>query len=1006
MTGHHLNILNGLGILSGLDRYEGDLLKGSDDRLILQGALDLVDGGGEGLSEDMLIELGIQDGIEGLSQELRGRGGFLRQRLHGATFDRMTENLLFDDHGRRGALGALFNIGAEGVKRISAEVALSVLNDAVSGKKGRLTTLKESLEAVSDGSPYDPIIDAFVDGRIPGVAISIGSSDAVGSSADVLRDAGYISVNDGLSERANLDFLGIDDGLGRMEGMGDAFRFSLELSEAAGGPDRIRIVMVTDDPAIAMASSSMGFATVHSPDGLTEVEEAFLLGCAKDILGGRVVREASELLTDEGSKPSLENLISDALLGSRIVTEIALMRLDAMGSRNDILHYPETGYGLPTFTAWRGETEITVAYGAELLRTMLEDLAESGGLEEALQAGEVAMYACELIEALRYLQRPELYSQEGRGFIPDRVLRELGLSFVDDSIPGCALMMGRPAGGDFIRAMVRDCQNKGMLVIVADEAERMLRESGVKTGWDRMLYPVGDCTSIVHAVNFALRAALSFGNVAPGDRGRLSAYLEKRPKVVVLHMGPLDPIRSALAFAAIMHKAVIVSDHPVPEVPDLLEMRKEPVSMVQKAMEMRGIMVQSSGVDVPVAYGPAFEGEVIRKPDSRIEMGGGRSVSFELLVNRDEDEVKDGTVTLVGDDLDALPAGGTSPFALLIEVYGKRMEPDFEAVLERRVHQFLNYAEGLWHTGQRDLNWIRVSNEAYDAGLRLTHIGDVLVDRLKNEFGGIISRVQVTIVTDGQEVDRILEEARSVYRERDDRMAGLKDSSVDVFYTCTLCQSFAPDHVCIISPERLGLCGAINWLDAKASNRISSHGPNQPIDKGRPIDEAKGEWEGLNDIVSGLSNSKVERVCMYSLMDAPMTSCGCFEAIVAMSSDMQSVVIVDREYTGMTPVGMRFSTLAGSIGGGRQTPGFMGIGRKYITSDKFLAAEGGLARVAWMPKGLKERLGDEIRALSLQIGEPDLLEKIADETVCEDAAGLLEWMQKVGHPALGMPPLL
>ncbi len=949
--------------------------------------------------------LGIEDGETGLSEELQGRGLLLCQRLNGSIVERMDDNLLLGEHARAGELGGLFDIGAEAVRNISSEIALSVLNDAVSDSKGRLAVLKESLEAVSDGGPYNPIIDAFIDGRVRGVSVTLGSSDAVGSDAEALVDAGYIPLSDQLS-RGEAEVLGLEGGLWRLDGIGETMRFLLELSQAAGGPDKVKVSIVTDETAIAVAMASMGFTVVHRTNGLGPLQDGFLRGCSKDILGGRIVQDPSELLIDAVSEPTLQELIDDALLGARIVSEIALMRLDAVSSQNDVLHYPETGYGLPAFTAWKGEKDFKVSYGADLLRSMLKDVAGSGGLEEALQAGEVAMYACELIEALKYLRRPESASQEGQGFIPDRVLRELGLSFVDDTIPGCALMMGRPPNNEYIRTMVRECQNKGLLVIVADEAGRMLKDSGVRTGWDRMLYPVGDCTSIVHAINFALRAALSFGNVAPGDRERLGAYLEKRPKVVVLHMGPLDPIRSALAFAAIMHKAVIVSDLPVPEVPDLLERRDEPVSMIQKAMEMRGIMVQSSGVDVPVAYGPAFEGELIRRPDSRIEMGGGRSVSFELLVTREEDRVRDGAVTLIGEDLDGLTAGGTSPFALLIEVYGKKMELDFEAVLERRVHQFLNYAEGLWHAGQRDLNWIRFSNEAYDAGLRLTHIGDILVDRLKNEFGGIISRVQVTIVTDGHEVERILEEARTVYSERDDRMAGLKDSSVDVFYTCTLCQSFAPDHVCIISPERLGLCGAINWLDAKASNRISSHGPNQPIDKGVPIDEEKGEWEGLNDIVSGLSNSKVERVCMYSLMDAPMTSCGCFEAIVAMSSDMQAVVIVDREFTGMTPVGMKFSTLAGSIGGGRQTPGFMGIGRKYITSDKFLAAEGGLARVAWMPKGLKERLGDEIRALGLRIGEPDLLDKIADETVCEDAAGLFEYMQRVGHPALGMPPLL
>ncbi|MCL2786647.1 MAG: hypothetical protein FWD81_05470, partial [Methanomassiliicoccaceae archaeon] len=238
------------------------------------------------------------------------------------------------------------------------------------------------------------------------------------------------------------------------------------------------------------------------------------------------------------------------------------------------------------------------------------------------------------------------------------------------------------------------------------------------------------------------------------------------------------------------------------------------------------------------------------------------------------------------------------------------------------------------------------------------------------------------------------------------RLRGLTDDSVDVFYTCTMCQSFAPDHVCIVAPERLGLCGAINWLDAKASNGLSPNGPNAPVAKGDVLSGDKGEWKGTNDIVRMQSHGNIERMCMYSLMDSPMTSCGCFEVIVAMTADMQAVVLVDRDHTGMTPVGMKFSTLAGSIGGGRQTPGFMGIGKRYITSRKFIAAEGGLVRVAWMPKRLKESLADDIRRIGASMGAPDLYDKIADETVTEDAEGLMTWMAEKGHPAATMPPLM
>ena len=389
-----------------------------------------------------------------------------------------------------------------------------------------------------------------------------------------------------------------------------------------------------------------------------------------------------------------------------------------------------------------------------------------------------------------------------------------------------------------------------------------------------------------------------------------------------------------------------------------------------------------------------------------MEAGGTKSESFELLVKKNEKDVEDNKITVVGKDIDKFAKGETIPLGILVHIYGKDAQSDLEPVIERNIHHFLNYAEGIWHAGQRDSNWIRISDAAKESGFRLEHLGKILIHKIKEEFGKVVTRIQVTIITDPAEVSKQHKEAKKVYDARDERIRGLTDDSVDVFYTCTMCQSFAPDHVCIVAPERLGLCGAINWLDAKASNELSPNGPNAPISKGDAINATKGEWKGTNDIVRAQSHGNVERMCMYSLMDSPMTSCGCFEVIVAMTVDMQAVVLADRDHTGMTPVGMKFSTLAGSIGGGRQTPGFMGIGRKYITSKKFIAAEGGIARIAWMPKRLKESLADDIKKISKEKGIPDLYDKIADETITEDAEGLMAWMAEKEHPALSMPPLI
>lgn len=710
--------------------------------------------------------------------------------------------------------------------------------------------------------------------------------------------------------------------------------------------------------------------------------------------------DVKELLTTF-DKIDASRLVSMATSGSKNIIALAkklLSKAIEKHGKDTLLAYPETGYGLPLIHGWKGMIDVTLGDAKDFINSL--ETPEPKGLEDGFVAGENTMYAADVIEALRYLDG------KGDGFVPDRTLRELGLSLVDETIPGAVLFLGGIKGDADFPKMIKDCQSKGMIILASGEYPEMLKDADIATGLDRMLYPLGTFTGTVHALNFAVRAALTFGGVQAGDRERLKEYLSRRPKVVVVQTGPLTCLDAAFAFAALMHSASIVSDQDLPEIPKAVAVRKDHKDMVQAGIEERGIIVTLQPMDLPVGYGPAFEGELIRKPDTYVETGGNKSRSFELLVSRKENEVNDGSVTLIGNDIDSFQKGANIPLGLIIEVYGKEMQPDLEAVMERHIHHFMNFAEGVWHAGQRNSNWIRISDKAKNSGLTLKDLGKILVHKTKEEFGKVVTRVQAIVITDEKVLEERLAEAVKIYDARDERMKGLKDDLVDTFYTCTMCQSFAPDHVCIVTPERLGLCGAINWLDAKASNELSPNGPNRPFSKGNIISIEKGESEGVNDIVSSNSHGTIERMCLYSLMDSPMTSCGCFEVIVAMTGDMQSVILVDREYTGMTPIGMKFSSLAGSIGGGRQTPGFMGIGKKYITSEKFIAAEGGIERISWMPKHLKESIEKEFRKRSEEMGMPDLLDRIADETITEDAEGLMDWMERAEHPAFNMDPLI
>lgn len=694
-------------------------------------------------------------------------------------------------------------------------------------------------------------------------------------------------------------------------------------------------------------------------------------------------------------------LLSMAADGSNAIVDMAKGLVDdamATHGADAELVYPETGYGLPAIFAWKGIENLTL----EKAKGFLDSLPTAGesSVEDGMVAGENAMYAADIIEAIAYL------NGKGNGFIPDRVLRALGLPLVDDTIPGAVVFLGGHVSGEDVSAMIRSVQGKGMVAIASGDYPALIQRQGIEMGLDRMLYPVGMFTGTVHALNFAVRAALTFGNVAGGDAEKLSDYLKKRPKVFVIQTGPLCALDAAFAFSALKHSACIVTDQNLPEIPGAVKVCKDHLSSIQTGIEERGIVINVEPIELPVPYGPSFEGELIRKPDTYVEAGGTRSTAFEVLLSKDEDSIEDGSIKMIGKEIDDFEAGSIIPLAMIVEVYGKDMHDDLEPVIERRFHSSINFAQGVWHAGQRDSDWVRISNKAKEAGFKLADLGKILVHKVKEEFGGIATRVQATIITDESEIQRRMPEAKEAYDRRDERMKGLKDDLVDDFYTCTMCQSFAPAHICIVSPERIGLCGAINWLDAKAGHEISPNGPNQPLKKEDAIDIDKGEFRGINDMISSASHGDIERICMYSLMDAPMTSCGCFEVIAAMTVDMQAVVLVDRDFPGMTPVGMKFSTLAGSIGGGRQTPGFMGIGRKYITSEKFISAEGGIARIAWMPKHLKDLIKEQFQRRCEDIGMPDLWNKIADETITDDAEGLMAWMAQVEHPALTMDPLL
>ena len=701
---------------------------------------------------------------------------------------------------------------------------------------------------------------------------------------------------------------------------------------------------------------------------------------------------------------------------------------------NEPVGFPNTAYYLP------------VIYG--ILGIKVEKLADMEGvlrrcrrilpppvrenhplpyLGPALDAGMATFFAEEVIEAIRYLETPNFYTKMEDptpdnlwlGAADDVILRKRGVEFVDGTAPGFAAILGAAPTKEIAVQIATELQQKNLYVFMSAENDgvrfsEQLIEAGVQVGWPTRLVSFGpDVTATVFAMGFATRVALSFGGVEPGNYRKVLIYNKDRTFAFAMPMGYVTDEWYANAAGAINFGFPTIADTPIPEVlPTGVTTYEHVVSnvphanIVARAIEVRGLKVQVTKVPVPVAYGPAFEGERVRGDDIYLETGGGYTHMVEWITSKGMDEVIDGKVEVIGPEITDVPPGSKLPLAIVVEVAGRQMQDDYEPILERQVHHLINYAQGVMHIGQRDIAWMRVSKNAVEKGFRLEHIGKIMHAKLHQDFGRIFDKLQVKIYSNDQDVSTMLAKAKTVYAIRDARIEGMTDETTDIYYSCLLCQSFAPSHVCVVSPERTGLCGSYNWMDCKASNEINPTGPNQPVPKGETLDARLGQWKGVNDFVFKASRGKVDHYNFYSIMNDPMTTCGCMECIAAILPICNGVMTVNRDFSGMTPCGMKFTTLAGTIGGGITTPGFVGHSKYNIAQRKFLMAEGGIKRLVWMPTSLKKEIAVRFNARALELGIPDLMDRIADETVGTTEEEILPFLTEKNHPAITMDPLM
>ena len=558
---------------------------------------------------------------------------------------------------------------------------------------------------------------------------------------------------------------------------------------------------------------------------------------------------------------------NDAVYG---LTEGAINAAIEQHGADKAISFPNTAYSLPCYYAVTGVKVGTLGELKEALGVVKTLMTREMRTHDIFMSGVATALCAEFIEVLKYIDGATPYEEPCYGHLADAVIRELGVPLVTGDIPGVAVILGKAPTTEDAVALVKSYQAQGILVTLVGDVIDQLAEAGMKTGANVRVIPLGkDVTSVIHVVSVALRAALIFGNITPGDAGNLMKYTMERVPAFVNAFAPLNDVIVACGAGAIALGFPVITNHEgVSEVPKSLIVQKDVSKFNATSLEARDIKIKITNIDIPVAFASAFEGEIIRRGDMQVEFDGSRVDCAELVQTVDASEIEDHKITVVGPEADDMELGSKNSIAYVVKVAGKNMQPDFEPVIERKFHNYINCIEGVYHTGQRDMQRIRISKDAFNAGFRIKHIGEVLYASVKNEFDAVVDKCEVVIYTDPAECTRIRHEvAIPTFNKRDDRLKSLTDESVDVYYSCILCQAFSPSHVCVVTPERLGLCGAVSWLDAKATNELDPNGPCQVITKERPIDERIGEYEDVNEAVRKFSQGALEDVSLYSIME-------------------------------------------------------------------------------------------------------------------------------------------
>ncbi|MBO5836950.1 MAG: CO dehydrogenase/CO-methylating acetyl-CoA synthase complex subunit beta, partial [Oscillospiraceae bacterium] len=333
----------------------------------------------------------------------------------------------------------------------------------------------------------------------------------------------------------------------------------------------------------------------------------------------------------------------------------------AQYGESEAVAFPNTAYNLPCYYSITGKKinnlgELKAAMEADIKPMM----TRNPRLQDAFDSGVASALCAEFLEVLKYIGGAEPYAEPEMGFLSDAFVRNLGLPLVTQDIPGVAVIIGGAENAAETVELAKSYQAQGLLVTLTGDAIKHCYEAGMNLGEGVRVVPLGyEMQSVIHVVSVALRAALIFGAITPGDTKALYAYTMDRIRAFVNAYKPLSDEIVSYGAGAICLGFPVVSN-------ETENMFRVPKSLIQQldtakwnatSLEARDIKLKITKIDIPVSYATAFEGEIIRKGDMQVEVDGFRVDCFELVQTKSMQEVEDHKIEVIGPEIDEIEVG-------------------------------------------------------------------------------------------------------------------------------------------------------------------------------------------------------------------------------------------------------------------------------------------------------------------------------------------------------------